>query len=333
MNDWELVDNVINNKPVDRVPVGFWFHFLDDAETGDAGEDPAIARRNFEGHRRYIEAFKPDLVKIMSDGFFFYPVPGGGRTLTGPSSLERIRPVGADHPWIKAQVELVRKVRELKRDTFYFYNVFSPLTTLRFMLGRGRLVEYLNTERQLVLPALDRMREGLSCLSCEVVKNGGADGLYLSVQNPDLNSLSSKYYVENFAKGEVDILERTNKLGGRSILHICGYGGVRNTLSLYNSYPAHIFSWAVSVEGVSLGQGRGLFGHRAVLGGFPNTDGSILQTGDKLGVEFYTKDILEESGRIGVILGADCTIPAPGTYDRLEWVRGEAGLVPGAFGL
>ncbi|MDR0354592.1 MAG: uroporphyrinogen decarboxylase [Deltaproteobacteria bacterium] len=321
MTDWELVDKTIKNEPTERAPVGFWSHFLDEAETGDASLDESLAAKNVEGHRKRIAECQPDLVKIMSDGFFHYPVPGGAESLTSLESLNSVEVLAGDHLWIRAQVELVKAVRSMKKDTFYFYNVFSPATTLRFMLGRPRFTRLLKEEPNKVKAVLDRMAMGLEALSKAVIVEGGADGLYLSVQNPDVTVFSDDFYRRWLAAGELYLLASSNQVGGRSILHICGYGGVRNNLACFSDYPASIFSWAVNVEGVSLGEGRRIFGGKAVLGGFPNVDGSILQTGDKPAIADFTRKLLAEAGPTGVIVGADCTIPPHTPIESLEWVR------------
>lgn len=69
-NKRELVEAALHNKPVDRVPVGFWFHFLEDQRNTDAVSDPALEEQNLAGHRNFIESWHPDFVKIMTDGFF-----------------------------------------------------------------------------------------------------------------------------------------------------------------------------------------------------------------------------------------------------------------------
>jgi hypothetical protein len=80
------------------VPVGFWFHFLKDAETGDALKDPGMPGRDLAGHKAFIEAFKPDMVKVMTDGFFFYPRKGPPDGRGGPpgpvSGHRRLPPLG-----------------------------------------------------------------------------------------------------------------------------------------------------------------------------------------------------------------------------------------------
>ena len=45
----------------------------------------------------------------MSDGYFAYPNPAIHKGLENISDLAGIEPLGADHPWITEQVELVKK--------------------------------------------------------------------------------------------------------------------------------------------------------------------------------------------------------------------------------
>ncbi|MDR2302728.1 MAG: uroporphyrinogen decarboxylase [Deltaproteobacteria bacterium] len=321
MNDRELVEKAMAGQAVPRVPVGFWFHFLSDAEMGDGLFDKTVLERNLKGHRDYLETFKPDLVKIMTDGYFTYPLAGGVREIKTIAELELIEPLGPDHPWIRDQVKLAQTVTQMKPDTCYFYNIFSASTTLRFMVGRNVLVEWLGKEEKVTAAALGRLNAGLKTLTQAIIKEGGADGLYLSVQNPDIGRLGDWLYQELIAPGEIDLLNSTNALGAKNILHICGYEGVRNNFLPYRDYPAAIYSWAANVEKFSLAQGQKFFQGRCVLGGFPNAKGSLLQTGQKQDVVAFAKNLVAEAGRLGVIVGADCTIPQGIPYERLGWVR------------
>lgn len=68
----EWVLQAFKNESVDKVPVGFWYHFTTDEERGD-GFNPEIFNKNIAGHKKFIADVNPDFVKIMSDGFFTYP--------------------------------------------------------------------------------------------------------------------------------------------------------------------------------------------------------------------------------------------------------------------
>ena len=68
----ELVFKAIRGEEVERVPVGFWFHFVTLEEKGQGLNNPRIFQKSVEGHRKYVERIHPDFVKMMSDGFFIY---------------------------------------------------------------------------------------------------------------------------------------------------------------------------------------------------------------------------------------------------------------------
>jgi uroporphyrinogen decarboxylase len=105
---------------------------------------------------------------------------------------------------------------------------------------------------------------------------------------------------------------------------VCGYKGNRNDLSHFADYPADAVNWAVTVEGVSLKEGKKIFGGKGVIGGFDNTEKGVLYTGTQADVEAETRKIIADAGKTGIILGADCTIPADIALERLAWVRNAA---------
>jgi len=53
-NKKELVLAALNNQPVDRVPVGFWFHFTQVEERQDGLKDPSIVERVIAGHPKIL---------------------------------------------------------------------------------------------------------------------------------------------------------------------------------------------------------------------------------------------------------------------------------------
>ena len=83
-------------------------------------------------------------------------------------------------------------------------------------------------------------------------------------------------------------------------------------------------NFAAAVEGVSLSQGKQLFGGKAIIGGFANTANGVLYKGTKEQIQAETRKLLADAGRTGVILGADCTVPRDIDLEHLEWVRESA---------
>ena len=69
----ELVEAALQGKPADRVPVGFWHHFLQDQRHADALSDPKAWEDNIQGHESFCRSWDPDFIKVMTDGFFCIP--------------------------------------------------------------------------------------------------------------------------------------------------------------------------------------------------------------------------------------------------------------------
>ncbi len=111
-------------KEVDRVPVGFWFHFPEGKREGQACID---------AHMEYYHSNNPDFMKIMCNGYFTYPLDF---PVEKPSDWRKLEPLTANHPFIREQVERAKAVVQgLDRDTCAFYNVFAPFSSIRFKAG------------------------------------------------------------------------------------------------------------------------------------------------------------------------------------------------------
>jgi uroporphyrinogen decarboxylase len=357
MNKRELVLKAFHNKETERVPVGFWFHFAKN-ELEDLFEKPELLSVTLDGHRKFYREFQPDFVKIMTDGFFAYPndVFKKAKSL---AEFKAVKPLGADHPWIRKQIEFAKTLTaEFGREVLCFYNVFSPATLFKFSrisaIGDSSpspgaenpqdrlLADFIEADRagkslagtgqdlagtgQDLAGAFAAIASDFAALARGVITEGGADGIYYSVQDvadPRIDNATQKAVL---APADHAILEAANKAGGLNILHICSYAGHSNELSHFVDYPAQVINWASCFEGVSLGTGKKLFGGKPVIGGFDNTKEGILYSGSRKEIEDETRRLLCESGRLGVVLGADCTLPRDIDYSRLEWVRQAARL-------
>lgn len=106
---------------------------------------------------------------------------------------------------------------------------------------------------------------------------------------------------------------------------MCGWAGNRNQLTVWQDYPSKVVNWAVHVEGLNLEDGRYFVGGRTTLGGFEtHWDGKvqqgILYTGSKEEVQEYARNIILNHGKIGLMLGGDCTVDARIDWERIRWV-------------
>ena len=67
-------------------------------------------------------------------------------------------------------------------------------------------------------------------------------------------------------------------------------------------------------------EGKEIF-NSCVCGGFDNNAGTLISDGTIDELVAYTKEIIATAGREGLIIGADCTIPANTDIARLEAIR------------
>ena len=326
-NRKQLVLDAMDNKPVSRVPSGFWFHFLDDEIHADAFQQPSLTEQVLAGEKHYIEKFQPDFVKIMTDGFFPYRNPAL-ESAVSVQDLADIRPLPADDPWFTQQIAYAKQITSQYGDeAATFYNIFCAGTTLKFMQpgplenGETFLVRLVQEDKQALKKAFEVISSDLARLARRIITEGGVTGIYFSLQNLIGVGVDRKVYDEVFAPGEKQILAAANSVSDYNILHICGYAGHHNDLSWYTDYDVKTINWAAVVENVSLEEGKDLFAGRSVLGGFGNLDSAVLYRGSKQEIQAETRRLLKEAGRTGILLGADCTVPRDIDWQHLEWVR------------
>ena len=306
--------NAIHKREVDHVPAGFWYHFSGEESLGD----PCV-----KAHMNYYEDTDLDFVKIMCDGYFPYPVP---EEIRKASDWYALRPLGSDHPFIREQVERAKKIVDLKgAEMCVFYNVFAPFSSLRFGAGDERVMADLREDRLAVMHALDVIAQDNALLARLLITEAGCDGVYYCVQGGEHGRMAPEEYISTIRPSDLYVLEHANRYSDSNIMHCCGWSGMKNQLCLWSDYPVAAVNWAVHVEGVSLEEGRRLFGNKAVLGGFETLwDGKkqqgIIYNGTKEALQNYTKELILNHGKTGLVLGGDCTLDSGISSDRIRWV-------------
>jgi uroporphyrinogen decarboxylase len=322
-----LVLDAFDKKPVSRVPVGFWFHFVAEDKLYDGLTDKSIDEISLNGHKEFYNNFQPDFIKIMSDGWFEYPNPKV-KKINSSVDLHGLKPVGSDHEWIQRQVEHVGRLTKIfGQDIVSFYNIFSPSKYLRLLYGSdgdALLARLIAEDKQAVRHALAVIAEDLGYLAEGVIQQGHTDGIYFCAQSIQDSSVNPELYQEIVEPSDRHVLEQANRVSDYNILHICGYQGSRNDLSRFTHYEAKAVNWAVHIEGTDLASGRELFGGRAVIGGLDNRPTGLLNTGSRQDIEQAVTELLSVAGTTGTIIGADCSLPADIDLRRLEWVRQQA---------
>ncbi len=318
--------NVLANKPVDRVPVAFFHHFCDMNEWFRGVENPAAFEKNVEGHRKSRAVFDPDVIKIMNDSLMIMPVDTS--FVKKAADLRKIQAPAMDSPYVQKTRELTVRAMEIYAgsDAPIYATGFSPAMILRTSLSgllpvsgkKPLLVQFLEEDPDSVMAGLDILAERVMEINEMLIKECGADGIYFSVNN-QAHYVPDDLYHKYISPSEKKVMNHANTLSSINLLHICGYHGKANNLELFTDYEAAGYNWAVHAEGISLSEGKKMFGGKAVFGGFEQD--TVIYTGTREEVEEYTYKILDDAGQIGVMIGADCTVPTDIDDNRLEWVR------------
>lgn len=300
MNKRERVIAALENRQVDYVPVGFWYHFPPEKQKG---------QECINAHLDYYRKTNQDFIKIMCDGYFGYP----NETLMNMkavSDLYGMKPLGKNHSFIREQIERAKAIVNAAGDECcIFYNVFCPLSYFRLQTDWDKMMECIRSDKEAVKYACKIIAEDVKSLVDGLINEAGCDGIYYCVQNAELFRFSADEYKEIVEPYDLTVLNFANSISKYNILHCCGWSGDKNRVGVWKDYRAAAVNWAVYVEDMKLNEGRNFFNTSCVLGGFDNRKTGVLYSGTLDEIRSETKKIIAEAGKKGTILGADCTLP------------------------
>ena len=276
--------------------------------------------KNIIEHKNARKIFDPDVIKIMNDTLMMMPVDLS--FIKEASDLRKIKSFSMDSKFVRKSVELTKRSLECFEgsDAPIYTTAFSPSYTLRWVM-RDReedLLQFIEEDPESLVIALKSIAKSLIEFNRILIEETGVEGFYYCVNNQN-NFFADSYFTTYVAPSEREVLEKANELSDINILHICGYDGLSNDLKLFKDFKAAAYNWDVNAEGVSLAEGKKLFGGKTVIGGFEQDQ--VIYTGTRKEVETATFGILDECGQIGTMIGAGCTLPTDIEEIRLEWVR------------
>jgi len=156
-----------------------------------------------------------------------------------------------------------------------------------------------------------------------ILEEAGADGIFYSVQNGEQNRFTAEEYRNWVTPSDKAVLDYANSLSDMNAIHFCGWEGDANRLSVWEDYRAPVISWARYVDGLDVAQAKAHFGC-TVWGGFDNRPGTLLYTGSREEIEKETASLIEQGGRKGYIVGADCSLHDELDEERIRWVADAA---------
>ena len=299
MDKRERIAAAIAGEATDRVPCGFWHHF---------DKKDAFGEASVRAHLDFYEATDADVLKVMNEHMYRLE-----QEIRCAEDWRKVRPVPferTDYPDYIGEFRAIR--RAVPSDVPLWATIHGALVSAyhatdtpgHFSNPDNRVSCHLRENPEAVKGALMAVAETLSDL-CDRLIDAGADGIYYAALGGEETRFSRELLEEAVIPADRYVIDRVKARGATAVLHICKE---KVQLPAYRSIDADVFNWAVHDCRYSLADGRALFPGKALLGGFDDRSG-VLVDGSEEAIVSETNAILREAGTARFILGADCTLP------------------------
>ena len=325
MNKIERVTAVIEGRRPDRPPVSFWYHFAPDCAAGP---------RAVEAHRRHVETYDLDFLKIMDDNR--YPRTGtSAGVIADAGDLDRLSVLRGDEDSFGRQIELIGALANRYAGQFRMATTaFNAWSTLRQMtvpdtgahgppvMDAGKdpkdaaMSRLFREAPQALARALEVVAESTANFARQCL-SAGADGIYLSVRDDwvDAPENGAGTYDRLVRPGDLRILGAVEQ-GTFNILHVCG-----NAMDFkrFAGYPVQVISWADRSAGPSIADAASWV-RPALCAGLDNLGTMVTGTPDDCARQAV--DAVEQAGERPIIVAPGCTFdPATVPAANLHAIR------------
>lgn len=312
MTKKERVIAAIQQKETDGIPSGFSLHFPAEQKKGEAC---------VKAHLDFFRDTDTDICKIMNENLI--PVFGPIHT---PDDYDRLIPVMTmDDAFMKDQMQLTKKILEgCDKDVFTMGTLHGICASgihpieqagINYYAARQMQVDFLRWDEKKMMSAMQRITDVLCDLARSYVE-AGLDSVYYAALGGEHEFFTDEEFARWIKPFDLQIMKAIKDAGGYCFLHIC-----KDHLNMerYRDYAeyADVVNWGVYEAPFGMKEGKELFGGKTIMGGLPNHHG-ILIDGNQQEIQDGVKELVEDFGRKGLILGADCTLF---TEQDLEKVR------------
>lgn len=311
MNKRERVTAAFQGREVDHVPVCMWKHVPSEFWA----DDDKFAECQLNSYKNT----DVDFMKLSGDKYFGWPSPVLDG-ITKAEDLFRFERLGPDHPFIRGQIERTKKIIDgLNGECPALYLVFVPLSCLRLQIGYPMMMKLIRENPEAMKYACSVIAEDLKDLVRGIIQEAGADGIFYSVQNGEVNRFTEEEYRSWVTPSDKIVLDYANSISQMNAIHLCAWEEVPNRLSVWEDYKAPVVSWSRYIDLMDIREAKKKFGC-TVWGGFDNRAGTFLYTASREEIEEEVRSLIEQGGKTGYILGSDCSIHAELPEEKIRWV-------------
>ena len=311
MTKRERIYGLIEGKEIDRCPAGFWIHFPQECQHGEAAVKAYI---DFMNHT------DTDILKVMNENILY----DGESKIMCLNDIKKFRGFSRKDDIFQDQMEIIKRISDCSKAEYPILATIHGLLASAFhetgFSGNFTSMGYClalfcrerpNEMKQVFETIAETLMEFVDC-SLEA----GAEGIFYAALGGEKRYFTDEEYEEFVIPYELKIYDYIKEKTKFDVLHICksGIGFDR-----YVKLKPTIVNWGVYTNQFSLTEGCKLFEDSIILGGFPDRSG-VLVDGTEEEIAEHTRKVLEEMKGRRFIVGSDCTLPTEISYDRIKHV-------------
>lgn len=308
MNKRERVLAAVRKEKVDVIPVGFSLHFNE--KTGKEAVD---------AHLKFFEETDTDIIKMMNENL----VPDVGEIRT-PDDWNKIPTYSMKDAFMQSQLDMVKAILDKADPNAFSMGTLhgicaSAIHPIEARYGyepvRELFCTHIREKKEPMIEAFKRITDGM-CQLAIAYKDLGLDAIYYAGLGAERHYFTDEEFAEAIEPFDKQILKVSKEAGNINFLHMCKHN---LNMKRYETYAdlADVVNWGVYETNFSLEEGRKLFPGKTIMGGLANRSGVMVDgTIEELKAE--AKRVVQEFGKEGFILGADCTLPTEIEYSRIR---------------
>jgi uroporphyrinogen decarboxylase len=320
MTKKERLMAALNGESVDRPPVALWRHF-----PGDDQDPAALAESTLAFQRQYDF----DFIKVTPASSYCVRDWGVQDRWTGNQEGTReyvyhpvqcaqdwydLRPLDPNDGALGAQLHCLELInRALMGKVPFIQTVFSPVSQLGYLAGKGNLPIHLRQYPEAVCAGLETITVTVERFIAEARKRGIA-GVFYAVQHASFQVLDQREYERFGVPFDLRLLRAADGLW-LNVLHLHGN---RVMFDLLADYPAQVFNWHDRETPPTLDEAQSLV-KGAVLGGLRQWETMLRGTAEDVRKE--AMDAILQTGGRRFILGTGCVTPITAPWANLRATR------------
>jgi uroporphyrinogen decarboxylase len=282
-------------------PAAFFLHFGDPYKTGSAA-----AKRHLE----FFHTTDMDFVKIQ-----FEQAYSQQEFLRKPADWSKLKLARLDfyEPLLQTVRELVKAE---KKNSLILMTLYSPFMCAGQCATEPVRDRHLEENPEAVKKGLEILTESQLLFVRACIKEG-VDGFYTSTQGSEAKHFSNPAIFGKYVKPfDLVSMKEIATACPFNILHVCDFVMPYANYDAVLDYPGHVVNCNVKLAGrqISAQEITKLF-KRPFMGGMDRH--GIIGTGTPAQVEAEIRKVVKGTPR-PFMLGADCTVAADTSWDRLK---------------